>query len=303
MPMSYADRLSEDGLCIFLFHGVVERSDYEVRNYNRKHLEHETFAVILSQLEKRGRPVSMEEVIHYHKTGKPFPPRAFAVTFDDGFANNVDLAAPILADLGIPATFYVTSGFVEGNRMSWIDRIEWAFEATPMATVRLPWADGPVAFATPEEKRTVLDDIRRNVKSDQGMDVNGLASGLQRQCGLPETWTSDDPLDRKLTWRQVQELAEHPMFTVGGHSHSHAILSFLDDDGLAEELDVSIALLRDEAGVECRHYSYPEGLSYCYSDAVIDALQARGVMCCPTAEDGVNHPGVDLFHLKRIPVV
>ncbi|MFH1452519.1 MAG: hypothetical protein ABIH00_00885 [Armatimonadota bacterium] len=51
------------------------------------------------------------------------------------------------------------------------------------------------------------------------------------------------------------------------------------------------------------HYSYPEGLDYCYSDEVINMLKEYGIKCSPTAIDGVNKVGDDLFHLKRVAVV
>lgn len=298
--MNYAQKLTDDGLCIFLFHGVVERSPYSVRNYTRKHLTKDVFAGVLKNLQAHGAPVSLDLVIQHHQTGTPLPPRAFAITFDDGFENNLTVAAPVLDDFGIPATFYMTTDFIERNRMSWTDRIEWAIERATTATLRLPW--GERSFAIAAEKRSVLDDIRRHAKQDRAIDPNALATDIQRQLGFPETWSSDDPLDRKLEWRQVKELAADQLFTVGGHSHSHAILSFLSPEDLDREIDVSCRLLKEKAGLSSRHYSYPEGLAHCYSDLVIERLKAEGVVCCPTAEPGVNDHRTDLFRLRRINV-
>ncbi|MSO93928.1 MAG: hypothetical protein EXQ86_11095 [Rhodospirillales bacterium] len=298
--MTYAAKLADDGLCIFLFHGVVERSPYQVRNYTRKHLEKNAFARVLRSLQARGVPVSLELVIQHHQTGTPLPPRAFAITFDDGFENNLTVAAPVLDDFGIPATFYMTTDFIERNRMSWTDRIEWAIEQVSAATLRLPW--GTRAFKTAAEARAVLDEIRGHAKQDRSIDPNVLATDIQRQLGFPETWSSDDPLDRKLDWRQVKQLAADPLFTVGGHSHSHAILSFLAPEALDREIDESCRLLDEKAGLAPRHYSYPEGLAHCYSDLVIARLKAKGVVCCPTAEPGLNDHRTDLFRLLRINV-
>ena len=97
-------------------------------------------------------------------------------------------------------------------------------------------------------------------------------------------------------------MAGDALFTVGGHSHTHAILSFLDDDALDAEIDTSLRLLAERARIKARHYSYPEGLRHCYSDRVIRHLKKRAIRCCPTAEDGVNDHRTDLFRLKRITV-
>jgi hypothetical protein len=79
-------------------------------------------------------------------------------------------------------------------------------------------------------------------------------------------------------------------------------LSFLSPERLAFELDTSIGLMRDKGGVTATHYSYPEGLAHCFNDTVIAELKARGVRCCPTAIDGLNHTGADPFRLRRVMV-
>tara|TARA_R110001592_G_scaffold161973_1_gene394881 strand:+ start:27128 stop:28045 length:918 start_codon:yes stop_codon:yes gene_type:complete len=305
--VTWSDRLSDGALAVYLFHGVIGGGTYRVRNYNRKHLAAAEFTTIIDDLAVNGTPLSLDRVIDLQREGQPFPPNAFAVTFDDGFENNLTVAAPILAARGVPATFYVTTDFIDRNRMSWIDRIEWAFE-TALAdgramSVRLPWSGVPATPADADEVIGVLKDIRAHVKTDPSLDADALATDIQRQLRFDETWSGDDPLDRKMTWDQVRELDAHDLFRVGGHSHEHGILAFLTPDRLAAELDLSLDLLDRKAGIGPTHYSYPEGLAHCYSDAVIDALKARGVICCPTAEDGVNPPGTDLFRLKRVMVM
>ena len=105
-----------------------------------------------------------------------------------------------------------------------------------------------------------------------------------------------------MTWAQVRALADDPLFSIGGHSHTHAILPFLSPRALESEIATSLKLLRMHLPERVEHYSYPEGLAHCYSDRVIDVLRAQGVRCCPTAEPGVNAPGADLFRLKRVMV-
>lgn len=303
MSNPFAARLGPDGLCIFLFHGVVERRAHTIRNYNRKHLEAAEFRAILEAALGRGPCLSMDQVVEHHLSRTPFPLRSFAITFDDGFENNWSVARPILEELGLPAMVYVTTGFAEDNRMAWIDRIEWAVEQRPRGRLTLPWREAPAAYDGVAESIALLDEIRQRVKRDPRLDPDAVASDLQRQCGLPETWSGDDPLDRKLTWAQVRDMAAHPLFSVGGHSHRHSVLALLPPARLEEEVGMSIRLLRERAGVVSRHYAYPEGLPYAYSAEVIGVLRGHGIVCCPTAEDGLNTPDTDLFHLKRLLVM
>ncbi|MBW1713880.1 MAG: polysaccharide deacetylase family protein [Deltaproteobacteria bacterium] len=301
--MNPVARLSEEGLVIFLFHGVIEKDRHQVRNYTRKHLTRDFFARLMTDLAAQGRALSLDQVVDHHLSKRPYPPRAFALTFDDGFENNFSLAAPILADLGLPATFYLTTGFIEDNAMSWIDRIEYCLEVTDKGRLRLPWDGRERTFAGPKEKIELLDYIRAQAKTDPRLDLDRLVSEVFSQCGQEEISQSDDPLDLKMSWDQVRDLAGQELFSLGGHTHRHPVLSFLDADELDREIRTSLDLLQQKAGVGPRHYSYPEGLAYCFSPQVIEALKSRGVVCCPTAEAGLNRAGDDLFYLKRVPVV
>jgi peptidoglycan/xylan/chitin deacetylase (PgdA/CDA1 family) len=301
--MTPADRLHEDELAIFLFHGVVERSDYEVRNYTHKHLTREVFVDVMEHLTARGRPLSIADVVAHCANAEPFPPCSFAVTFDDGFENNHAIAAPVLSDLGVPATFYVTTAFIDQNAMSWTDRLEYFMEHTARGALRLPWAEGEQAFGDRDSKIGLLEQIRHRVKTDPAIDVDALVADIFAQEGRPELTFSDDPLDRKMSWDQVAELAGHELFTVGGHGHTHRILSFLNDEALTGDVWDCLRLLAEKASVGPEHYSYPEGLDHCYSDRVIDVLRQRGIVCCPTARDGTNPLTEGLFALRRIAVV
>lgn len=301
--MNLKQRLSEDGLAIFLFHGVINKNKGGVRNYTKKHLEKDFFYRFLLELKKQGYPLSMDEVMDHYKTDKPFPPRSFAVTFDDGFENNYSIAAPILKELKLPATFYVTTGFIEQNQMSWIDCVEYCLDLTPKGKLYLPWSRSASIFENIEDKIRLLNHIRSRVKPDPSIDVEALVGDIFSQCRIPAIEQNDDPLDLKMSWEQVKELASDRNFIVGGHSHRHVNLAFLESSERETEIAVSIDLLEQRAGIRCRHYSYPEGMDYCYSDEVIQVLKNHGIVCCPTAEEGINNGDNDLFHLKRMMVV
>jgi len=299
---SFTDRLTDDGsVAIFLFHGVINRQTHRVRNYTRKHLPVHEFDAIIGSLSAHGTPIAMDDVLAHCESGRPFPKGAFAVTFDDGFENNLSVARPVLERHGVPAIVYVTSRFIDQNGMSWIDRIELALEQADAGKLAFSWSADPRIFSDVPSKIAILDDIRRQVKSDPRIDVDDFVTSIFTQLGMDEVRASDDPLDLKMTWSQVAEWCA-PGYTIGGHSHTHAILSFLPPPALEVELDTSLDLLRERAGIVSPHYSYPEGLEHCFSREVITQLKARGIRCCPTAIDGVNPPSTDPFFLRRVMV-
>ena len=92
------------------------------------------------------------------------------------------------------------------------------------------------------------------------------------------------------------------MFSIGGHSHTHQILSMLSPPDLDFEIDNSLELLEKNLGRKIRHYAYPEGQRRHFNGFVIRGLKARGIQCCPSAMYGINSYDEDLFQLKRIMV-
>ena len=222
--------LSEESFAVFLLHGVISDQKEHVRNYNRKHIEANYFYDTLQQLIRAGgHPISMENILSAKSKKETLPERAFAVTFDDGFENNLSVAAPILECLSVPATIYVTTKFVDENYMSWIDRIEWAVSTTDAKEFNLPWS-GKVSINNTIEKIQVLEDIRARVKSSPEINPNVLADQIQKLLDLPKTEKLDDELNQKLSWDQVNLLNSHELITIGAHIYQ--ILSHLDDQSL-----------------------------------------------------------------------
>jgi peptidoglycan/xylan/chitin deacetylase (PgdA/CDA1 family) len=298
----YSRFLSEDGYAIFLFHGVIRKNTHPIRNYTRKHITGDRFRDVLSDLAARGAPVSMPDIASAQAGGPDLPLRAFAVTFDDGFRNNFSIAAPVLEEMGIPATFYITTNFIDKDSPSWIDRIEDAVERRESFSVRLPSCGIDGSYGTREERVRLLDSIRECVKTRRDLDPYRFAEDFCNALGVPE-FTPDPDLDRKMTWDEVRELSGEPLFTIGGHGHTHRILEYLSEEDLENEIGTCLGNLEDRIGEPVRHFSYPEGQAFCYSDRVISMLRKSGIVCSPTAEPGVNHPGESLFRLKRITVV
>ncbi len=299
----YADHLRPGRLAIFLFHGVIPRHRHVVRNYTRKHIDRARFrAVLRALIGAGGRALSMGEVLAHLQEGAPFPPRAFAVTFDDGFENNVSVAAPCLAELGVPATFYVTTGFVGTSRVSWTDAMESVVEARPRFSLDWPAFGISGVFGTVRDKVALLEALRKRIKSDRAIDPYAAAADLRRRLEVT-TCDPDPDLDRKIGWRQLRELSRHPLFTIGGHGHTHRILSFLTPRELDGEVGSSVRLLGVRVGGPVVHYSYPEGLAHCFNERVIKILRRAGVACCPTAMTGINPITSDPFRLRRIPVI
>ncbi len=302
LPEKLTERLRDGHIAIFLFHGVIKKQSHAVRNYTGKHIESELFARCIQRLKSVGTSLTMDQVLYYHQSNDVIPKNAFAITFDDGFENNLSIAAPILFAENVSATIYITTSFVENNCMSWIDLIEHAVEETSLDKYRSNWSEMIYDLSTTEGRIDFLKEVRRYVKGSSVCSPIQFADLLCTELGIENVPESLDLLDKKLTWDQIKSMNSNDLISFGGHSHTHPILSYLSENELRREVSISLDLLKSKGHVGPTHYSYPEGQEYCFSDQVISVLKEHGVECCPTAIDGVNTTSIDPFHLKRILV-
>lgn len=303
LPEKLVSRLKHDELCIFLFHGVTIKNDFSVRNYTRKHIDLDLFSRCMEALNINGTAISMDDVINVFDNKKNFPKYPFAITFDDGFENNLSIASPILNDFSIPFTIYLTTNFIENNDMSWTDKIEYATQNTTKKEFKEEILNKKFLLGSKNQKISFLKEIRKLVKNNKSIDPINYSINLCKKLNVEINENEkDELLDKKISWEQINFYKDNPLITFGGHSHTHKILSFLDDDELSSELDTSLNLLREKGNLKVEHYSYPEGLSNCFSQKVIREMKIRGIKCCPTAIDGTNTSKTDLFKLKRIIV-
>lgn len=296
---NYISRLSSNKFVIFLLHGVIKQEESAVRNYNRKHISESDFYDLLKELKNNGSPISMDDVLNGH----PLPQNAYAITFDDGFENNYSVAAPILRELETPATFYVTSSFVDENKMSWIDQIDYAVEQTEQNIII--FMGRQFNLTSHEEKIGFLDFVRQTAKESRSffLDKQRYISEVFEQTKVSFCDSLDTPIDLKMSWNQVSQMSQDELFTIGGHTHTHPIMSYLDDEDLSEEIKLNIQFLKEKCLLDVEHFSYPEGLDFCFNEKVIHKLKDAGIKCCPTAIDGVNNANDDLFYLKRVSVI
>src|SRR5216684_2312191 len=142
-----------DGAAILMYHSVMkDPSSQDVFLGGIAH-SHDVFRGQMELLVRRYRPVSLDQVKRFARREVELPHRAVVVTFDDGYADNYEIAAPALNNFGVPATFYVTVECVEESRLPWPARLRFVFSTTKRAR----WADSsgrfwPLSGAVEREK-------------------------------------------------------------------------------------------------------------------------------------------------------
>jgi len=294
--------LKKNNFIIFLFHGVIKKNIYRIRNYSSKHILENQFYKFLKNIKKRGNIVSLKDIHYSIINNINLPNNTFAITFDDGFENNYSVAAPILADLKIPATFYFSSEFVDKNSMSWIDKIEYCLECVKSGEIYLPNNNKRYKFFDVKSKINLLKTIRKKIKNDFKINLDNFVNSFYSQLDFKRIDQLNTCIDQKINWKKVKILNNNSLFDIGGHSHRHLSLMSLKKNDARNEISKSINLFKKKTKIILDQYSYPEGQKIDFDNTIINELKKKGIKMCPTAIPGLNNFQTDFFHLKRIQV-
>lgn len=222
------------------------------------------------------------------------PPRAACITFDDGYLNNYELAAPALAARGLPATFFITSGAVEQGVM-WNDLIIDGVAAR---------SGEPTLTALGERKPAIADNATPRELAQSIIDAIKYLP-LDERWVIAEQFYQDNAgheLPRKMMQaEQVASLAKQG-FDVGAHTVSHPILAKLEDDDARREIDESVRWVTEVTGQVPKSFAYPNGRPGVDFKAV-HATQAREAGCAVavTTQWAIGTSKIaDSFHIPRV---
>lgn len=296
----YSNFLKKKKLAIFLFHGVIDKNPFKVRNYTKKHLLKKKFIEILNDLNKKGNCVSLDDVYLKIKENKDFQDYSYSLTFDDGFYNNFKIAAPILKKRKLSATFYITTSFIQQNEMSWIDKIEHMIENEKKKKDVIIFNKKFIIKNNKKSKINFLNAVR-SIAKKKVTNFNELVSNIKNQLNYQGKLSNlNNIIDKKMNWKNVKQLSKSKYFSIGGHTVNHQILSFLSYEEAKKEINHSIYAIKKNTKIKIKHYSYPEGLKHTYGKREINFLKRKGVIICPSAEFGINDKNSDPFNLKRI---
>lgn len=195
----------------------------------------------------------LDEAVHRLQAGA-LPARAAAISFDDGYADNHDVALPILQRHGLPAAFFVTTGYLDGGRM-WNDTLIEAIRHTPLARLDLAGLGldlGGVDTATPQQRSAAILRVVGAVKylePGRRLEVVGAIAERSAAKLSSQLMMSSD---------QVRQLHGAGM-QVGAHTVTHPILARLDEMQARREIEEGKHQLESLLGAPVRLFAYPNG--------------------------------------------
>jgi peptidoglycan/xylan/chitin deacetylase (PgdA/CDA1 family) len=282
-------RLGRRGLTALTYHriGCVEQAgelDPGVFEATPEQLADE-----LAVIARHATAVSLADVRRWIRGGR-LPPNAVLVTFDDGYADAVTQAVPILRRAGVPATFFIATAFPDAGRLFWWDRVWLLCRRSRRERVELSYPSRLVVHPL-HAPAAAAGAICGAVKRARRIDMGRLGESLERDLGVALDAAEERALAGRtlLSWSGVRRLRAAGM-DVQSHSHEHVIMNSLAPEAAERDLGRSARVLGEVLGEVPYAVAYPVG--YELPGALRGATRRAGFEIGFTNGTGVAGPVV-----------
>jgi peptidoglycan/xylan/chitin deacetylase (PgdA/CDA1 family) len=221
------------------------------------------------------------------------PARAACITFDDGYADNEQTALPILKRLGLPATFFVSTGFSDGGIM-FNDGVIEAVRHAPAGTHDLSRLGlGSYNLGDSASRRAPIDALIGLLKyrpvRERGELVEQLASAMHSAL----------PKDLMMRSTQIKRLRDEGM-EIGGHTVNHPILAVLSEQEARAEIVDGKRRLEEITGAPVTLFAYPNGKpGRDYGPRDVKLVREAGFTAAVSTLGSVADRASDIFQLPR----
>ncbi len=259
----------------------------------------EGFREQLQFLKRHCYVTTFKELHKLIEAGEEIPKNTVIITFDDGYEDNYSIAAPLLADAGLPAVIYVVTDCIDNAKPFWFETLSYDLLTANDGTIELPGE---------AEALELSDGNRRQMRRRVGdlvrtLDDAGRHAVLSAIHEYAITNGSPEPEDRLvMTWDEVRELSNAGI-EIGSHTVTHPFLSRLTEGQIIHELGHSKMRIEQELATECMSLAYPTGGREFYDDRVLKHAEDQGYRYGVSYEHGaIAFDAAQRFELPRIHV-
>jgi len=278
------------------------------------------FAEHLEVLQKLGYAVQLQQLNQTLQNGKR-PARQVVITFDDGYADNLHNAKPLLEHYEIPATIFLSTGYMVQQQELWCDELERLLLQPGILPSVLSlningnnyhWELGTAEYSEQEyQNNRHLNWLQKDISSIRHSIYYSLYKLLyplsqeERSHLLDEIrrWAGAEllvrPTHRTLTQAEISELAQGKFIEIGAHTITHPFLTTLPVSAQRQEITSSKAKLEEILGHAVSSFAYPHGNFNAETKKIV---QEAGFTCACTTVPNSVRKNSERFALSRVVV-
>lgn len=288
-------------IIILMYHGFTDGIVCE----GSPHLNVKKFRSQIQYLKKYYNIISLDQLIEHCTNGAKLAPNSVVITIDDGYKSSYALAYPVLKQFNVPASFFITTDFIDKKEMLWTDRIEYAINMTKSNSFNLKIDKDMLFldFRDSDSKNVYCRKIIAKLKLIPQESMEEIIQSLER--GLGQKLSLDNAIPeiyRPLEWDEALKMIKSGIISIGSHTCTHIILTRCSPERKKKELFLSKQAIENKTGLSCRLFCYPNGGTGDFDYRTKESLKESGYSCGLTTVDGINDAHSDVFELKRLSV-
>lgn len=293
-------------LLILMYHTVVRDEDKLLHWYHNDPPSESQLEAVIIALKKRFRLLTVSDAMREIRDGGKLLEPSVAITFDDGYLSNYEIAFPLLKRYGISATIYLPTDWIDGNMTLWWTELtalvdgctverELLREVEAIVGKTLPLSEymlsdprsakealheqlGIILMRKDDESRTTMLDALRNLLGSRGA---GSAYS-----------------DASMSWHQIKEMADYGI-EFGAHTCSHPNLSYVDLERAEREIVESRRILRERIKCDVPGFAYPYGYDVEGYKRFAPIFKKHDFLYAATSWWGYVDQNSDPFRLRR----
>jgi len=293
--------LNRKKILILAYHGVTKRK-FQIPPWTLIPID--SFERQLKFIKEKYNVITLKQAVAGITNGNKLPGNPAVVTFDDGYKNNLTLALPILQKYGVPATIFLTAGYIGSKEILPLDEVYLVITHSKnrnlitISEIGL----GPLLFDSEEAILKSYYETVRVLKRFRTKDQNKYLALLKEI--LESDYEKSDIVEefRILSREEIHKLAETGLVEFGAHTVSHEILTNISLKEAENEIFRSKKIIGEYLADDITLFAYPNGTEADYNGEHIGCLKKNGFICSVTTVPKLNAINENPYRLRRVNV-
>jgi peptidoglycan/xylan/chitin deacetylase (PgdA/CDA1 family) len=260
------------------------------------HISSGTLEEQLKRLSRWYTIVPLGDLVSRHEKGKSTV-GLLAVTFDDGFAQEVESGCAAALKYSWPMTFYLTTGFVTSGQPFWFEEVGPLLKVAPAGKYEV---DGlRFRLGDARSRAQARDMVVRHLFHRHASEIEDRMAGLRKALFGSSERPSALQISKPISWERVKALSGHEEVAFQAHSVTHPFFSLLSPDQIRKEMESSRRQIEEMTAKPVQHFCYPYGTRKAIG---VTAPELAGDLfrSAATIIHGRCLPGADRTMLPRI---